>query len=298
MNLMSVGSKGASAEFLLSLRKQGKSLYTAFLESYYEQVVLKRLTTGVNPAPRATPIVVSLTTIPRRLFDKTYLAIATLLNQKFPPDRIVLWISNELKHKPLPSSFDRLVEAGLEIEYCEDIGPHTKLIHALAAHPDSIIVTADDDRLYPSNWLGELYASYQRAPANIHCQRAHLMHMIGQEKLAPYAEWKYLAPGVMGPSKMLFITGTSGVLYPPRSFSDEIFHVEAFRKLCPTNDDIWFTAMALLNGTLCQKVRPKSRQYTMINGSQVETLISTNTDKNDEQIRATFEAYDLYRVLQ
>lgn len=279
-------------------KRQVKRSYAAALENYYERRVLPRLRNGIQRVPRETPVVVSLTTIPRRLFDKTYLTIVTLLNQQFPPDRVILWVSDTQQDKPLPSVFTQLCDAGLEVRYCQDVGPHTKLVYALKEYPESIVVTADDDRLYPSQWLGDLYCSYQGAPQHIHTHRAHLMRLDDRGKLAPYVQWSYLAPGVKGPSKWLFLTGTSGVLYPPQSLADDVLDVARFRELCPTADDVWFAAMALLRGTLCQKVRVRSREFATTNGSQTEALINVNNHTNDLQVRATFEHYDLYRLLQ
>lgn len=266
-------------------------------EQVYHQRAMRGLLRGLNAEPRPTPVMVSLTTVPERIHTRTYLAISSLLNQSFAPDGVILWVSDALRNQPLPKNFDHLLAAGLRVEYCPDIGPHTKLIYALEKYPDSLIVTADDDNLYPSHWLGELYNSYQKAPEYIHCQRAHLMRLDADGKLMSYEDWDYLAPGVIGPSTRLFITGTSGVLYPPHCFPDEVFNQDVFRKICRTNDDIWFTAMALLNRVSRKKVSATSREYPVVTYSQERALIKINSSANDAQLAAVFSKYDLYRYL-
>lgn len=261
------------------------------------RVRVRLRTPALNRDPRPRPVVVSLTTTEGRLGRRVDIAIATIFGQRTPPDRVVLWLDERLRERPLPRTLRPLQRAGLEVRYCEDIGPHTKLIPSLRAFPDSLVVTADDDILYPPTWLEELLASYEQAPGAIHCHRAHGMRTTPDGKLAPYQDWDLGAPGVVGPAHRLFQTGVGGVLFPPGSLAEEVFDVEAFRRLCPANDDIWFKAMALLAGTPMKKVAPLSPRYTEISGLQASALYQTNLVRNDEQLRATFDAYDLYRRL-
>jgi hypothetical protein len=184
------------------------------------------------------------------------------------------------------------------VQYRRDVGPHTKLFYALAEFPDSVIFSVDDDFFYPPNLLGKLYAAYQRAPQNIHCHAAHLMRRDSNGRLLPYAQWDILARGVMGPSHLLFPLGSGGVIYPPHCLADQVFNVERFQQLCPLADDVWFKAMALLKGTLSQKISPHDRRHVEVNGSQQVTLYHTNVTRNDIQIQTTFDAYDLYQYLE
>jgi hypothetical protein len=289
--------KEFTASLAPEILRKWRGLIILSREQIYHQRAMRGFLRGLNTKSRTTSLIISLTTIPERFTNRTYLAIASLLSQSFPADGIVLWVSDALKDQEIPKNFDHLLAAGLHVEYCPDVGPHTKLIYALEKYPDSIIVTADDDRLYPPHWLAELYASYQQAPTEMHCHRAHLMRMDGQGKLMSYNDWGYLAPGVVGPSNRLFQTGTSGVLYPPGCLADEVFNVEVFRSICASNDDIWFKAMALLNNVSCKKVRSISAEYPMITHTQERTLIGLNSTQNDTLIRAVFSRYDLYRYL-
>ena len=271
-------------------------LLSVFLENYHRATIFD-LPNGLNTLPRPKPIVVSLTSIPSRLFQKADITISTLLRQSCRPDHVILWLSNALRDHPLPKTFAHLLRAGLEVRYCEDAGPHTKLIYTLQAYPDCLAVTADDDLLYPPTWLGELYASYQKAPHYIHCHRAHLIRRATDGTLLPYAEWDYQAPGTIGPSHLLFPTSGAGILFPPNSLPDETQNKSAFQPLCPSADDVWYKAMALVQGTLCQKVKAHTGHYLTLRGSQAENLFHINATQNDPQIRATFEAYNLYPKL-
>jgi len=263
------------------------------LERYYNGATNSGRLRGVTTDRRERPLIVSLTTIPSRLNQKAHLAIASLLDQSLAPNRVILWISDSLCDQSLPSAFHRLKEAGLEIEFCQDIGPHTKLVPALMAYPDAVHVTADDDCLYTQGWLAGLYRAYCAEPEVIHCWRAHRITRDDRGQIRPYSEWDWMAPGTSGPDHSLFQTGVGGVLYPPGSLADEVLNQSVFRTICRSNDDIWFKAMAQLQGTRIKKVRPKSVSYRTVGGSQVEQLWSVNSAANDEQIRLVFEKYDL-----
>jgi hypothetical protein len=282
------------------LQRKVRRATMLLLENYYRQRIkgwLAGLNRTTSRTARPRPVVVSLTSTSKRLFYKTDIAIATLLCQKFRPDRLILWLSDELKDTSLPESFYHLMNAGLEVHYRRDVGPHTKVVYALQEFSECLVVSADDDILYPSTWLSDLYASYQRAPHHIHCHNAHLMRKDEQGKLLPYRQWQKSSPGVLGPSHLLFALAGSGVLYPPGSLPPEVFNVEALMRLCPFQDDVWLKAMALLQGTLCQKVRAEWRKTYYIDGTQHEGLYKVNRYRNDEQLHATFGAYDLYHLL-
>ncbi len=60
----------------------------------------------------------------------------------------------------LPESVQRLTTRGLEICYCEDLKSHKKYFEAMKQFPQEIIVTADDDILYPENHLEKNYGRH------------------------------------------------------------------------------------------------------------------------------------------
>ena len=179
--------------------------------------------------------------------------------------------------------------------YRKDVGPHTKLVYALKEFPDAVIVTADDDTLYPRKWLQELYSAYLKNPDFIHCHRAHYMTFDDDGELNPYLKWKWLSQGIIGPDRALFPTGVGGVLYPPGSLHPDAVNDRLFQKLCPRADDVWFKFMALVNGTECLKIRPYFKEFFTIDGSQeVQNLGRQNVAKgNDDQVRAVMEYYGI-----
>jgi hypothetical protein len=257
----------------------------------------RRSQTGVRARTGERELIISLTTKPSRL-PKVHLAIETLLQQSYPPQRVILWLADTLAPADLPTSLRRQQQRGLEVRFRRDLRAHTKLIHALREHPDSVIVTADDDTFYPRDWLEQLHQSYLRQPNCIHCHRAHWIRSTPSGALRPYLEWEFFSPDQLGPSLQLFPTGVGGVLYPPGALPTETLNETVFQKICLTNDDIWFKAMSLLAGVPTMKVAPVFAEYPTIPATQRETLKSINwgENANDRQLQAVFAHYDLLPI--
>lgn len=258
---------------------------------------------GVRGAAAVKPmhtldVVVSVTSIPERI--ELFLGeLGWLARQTARPRATVIWLGEEL----FPAELRREIAErfplpeGVEIRYRPDLGPQTKLLYALIEFPELPVATVDDDVVYPPFWLEELHASFRAAPGRIHCYRAHRIELAGDGRLAPYGAWGWQSPGMRGPSSLLFPTGTCGVIYPPGVLADEVFDLATMRRLCPTNDDTWFKAMALLRGTPAQKVRDDSLEFPHIPGSERKMLWTVNSGRNDAQLEAVFSHYDLYSRL-
>ena len=252
---------------------------------------------GVTSEPRQPPLIVSLASYPKR-FGSVFLAIESLLNQTFQPDKIILWLAEkEVEQSPLPLNLTKLKSRGLEIRIVkENITSYNKLIFAVEQFPQSLIVTCDDDVMYPKWFLQNLYRSYQQHPDCISAYRCRLMRKTSARQLAPYNDWQFATN--KRACYELFHTGNGGVLFPPGALNEKISH-RIFRQLCPTADDVWFKAMGLLNRTKTVMVKDKSIDFplTSITGSQQNALWKVNVEKNDEQIKKVFDHFDLYHCI-
>ena len=260
---------------------------------------LFRAKNGINTKTRNIDIIVSLTTYPKRL-DVVFLTIESLLDQTIKPDKIILWLSRkEIDEDSVPKNLKKLQSRGLTIKFVSaNLKPYKKLIYATDTYKDSIIITIDDDTIYPRYFLAKLLNTYKKYPNCIIACRCSFIKKLGDTKLAPYVSWK--SAKIKGPSFNLFPTGVGGILYPPNSLNQEVFNSDAFLRLCPSNDDIWFKAMALLNGTKTVMVYTKSMEFPTIPGSQENALWHKNVteQKNDEQLKNVFDRYKLYKYLE
>ena len=189
-------------------------------------------------------LVVSLTSFPPR-FNKLHLTLKGLLSQSITPDYVLLWIA-EADFKYLTPKILQLEQQceWFEIRKCEDIRSYKKLIPSLVEYPERYIVTADDDLFYPKDWLYKLTSKISDKKEII----AHRVHtpLFTENAVLPYAEWSHNSQGV---GEVLFATGIGGILYPPNSFSEQVFNEAVFMDICSSADDIWFFWMARRNQT-------------------------------------------------
>lgn len=216
---------------------------------------------GLNKTDRKVPVVVSLTSYPARI-STVHTTIVTLLNQKYKPDKVILWLANEQFPNgvdSLPKKLLALREFGLTIEWTHDIRSYKKLIPTLKRYPDSIIVTCDDDTFYPPQWLEMLMGSYKLHPACVHCHRGHTIKFDGAGRVLPFLKWDFESVSVE-PSFLNFQTGIGGVLYPPHCLHSEVLDERVFMSIAKTCDDHWFWAMAVLKGTKIKIVENGIRQ--------------------------------------
>ena len=250
---------------------------------------------GVNILKRETPVIVSLTSYEER-FNDLELSLYSLLTQRIKPDRIILWLSNNLSLTDLPYKITKYIKNGLEIRFVEDLGSYTKIIYTLKEFQDSIIVTADDDVIYPKNWLELLYHSYVANPKDIQVHRAHRVG-INNGEIIPYEEWNKHVDEEFSRFDN-FLTGVGGVLYPPNCFCSEVFRKDIFTKYCSTADDVWLWFMALLSNRKIRVVKGHIKTLTctnilrQLNIQKSKTLYKTNrTGNNDRQIENLMKFY-------
>jgi hypothetical protein len=239
-------------------------------------------------------IIVSLTTHNKRILD-VWLTIESLLNQTLKPNKLILWLAeDEFDENSIPLVLKRQQKRGLEIGFCKDLKSFTKLIPTLQKYSNQLIITADDDIVYPFDLVENLYKEYERTDNNVVlCCRVHKMIFDKQNLLLPYNKWTSEYQG-QETSMLVFPTGVGGVFYPPHCFHEDIFKEDLFLKLCPHADDVWFKAMTLLKGIPCKKIL--CRELIMMDENQDIALerINRGQNKNDTQIKAVFNHYNLW----
>lgn len=242
---------------------------------------------GVNTPTRQQAITVSLTTYGKRIHT-VYLAIESILVQSLKADRIILWLAeDEFSLETLPQTLKKQQARGLSIRFCKDIRSYKKLIPTLSLYPNDLIMTIDDDIIYPVDHLDRLYQAYQAEPNVIHCHRAHKMRFNTKGQLLPYAKW-HNDDKSREASMNSFPTSGAGTLYFPGCFHHDIHREDLFTELCPLADDIWFKFMSYRAGIQCKVIAhsKKWEEYITIPESSELTLWQVNQFKNDEQIAA------------
>ncbi|WP_258433457.1 glycosyltransferase [Heyndrickxia coagulans] len=240
-------------------------------------------------------IIVSLTTIPSRI-DKVWLCIATLMDQKLKPDKIILWLDRDNFTKDnLPQGLLKLIKLGLEIRFCEDIRSHKKYYYTMKEYPNDIIITADDDIFYPRSFIKKFLALHRKNPNEVLCYRAHEILLDREGNVKRYNEWNQGSNGINFSSHFLLPTGVSGVLYPPNSLYKDVLNKDLLLKLAPFCDDIWLKIMEIKQGTKVRKVYPYSRHFPLIDNTQQEALYHKNVgnNNNDREFKNLIDFYNI-----
>lgn len=184
---------------------------------------------------------VSLTAIADRI-GQVEAVVQSILAQEPAPARVVLHLSSEpwLLDRGVavvPEGLRVLERAGrVVIRFVPNTGPYRKILPWLAEQfgQDRLVVTADDDTIYPDGWLAGLLG-LRAAGVTV----AHSAHAIPLRSgaVAPYGQW-FKEP-VVSPSLRLLPVGKDGVLYHAAEFPPEVLDVALALRLAPTGDDLW-----------------------------------------------------------
>jgi Methyltransferase domain len=258
--------------------------------------------TWMGVLQRSPALIVSMTTIKSRL--KTLSAVLdSILNQSLAPARINLNISSDpylkdegIREEDLPIQVKNMELAGmLKINFVANTGPFRKLLPTLRDEWDrnSVIVTADDDTLYPPFWLEEMFETYI-SNDTIVARRCNRMRIGGGKPLA-YLDWaKSTSEAEIRPefrNLFIFPTGKDGVLYHPKFFTEAVFDPQLI-KIAPTADDLVFKLASMMTKT---PVTPISRklyssgtleQYPEIEGSDGGLWMQNQKGINDASLTA------------
>lgn len=237
-------------------------------------------------------VTVSITSYAKRV-KNVHHTIISLLSQSCRPDRLKLWLAeDEYSRATLPLHLLQLEQYGLEIGFCQDIGSYKKLLPTLECCPDDIVITFDDDVIYPPDQIEQLLKGYEQYPNSIICHRAHRIIKNNIGKPLPYAKWE-LDSTQPNLSDDLLPVGIGGVLYPPHSLHKEVFNQQAFMQLCPTADDLWFKAMSLKANVKVKLVDAPLPyiEYLQLPHAFQDSLWQRNMFNNDKQLKSLLNAY-------
>lgn len=253
---------------------------------------------GVTDNSEEPKLIISLTSYPAR-YHLIHLTLVSLLLQSQKPDQIILWLSDQQKpEEKYLKKWDRLVKRGLSIKYATgDVRSYKKLIYTAQEFPKATIITVDDETMYPRHLVETLYNKHLEYPQSIVGTRCTYMTKVGENEIAPYRSWQESSE--IKPSYNNFVTGVGGVLYPAQSLHKDLYNIEAFTKLAPNADDIWFKAMGLRNNIKTVPAHIKESQLVFSKRSQEDALWHTNVtkDENSEQLKNVFDKYNLYKYI-
>lgn len=245
---------------------------------------------------REKKIIVSLTTFPAR-FQIIELCIKSILLQTIKPDKIIIWLGSDSKDKSL-EELRKFEEFGVEIRIDEekDLKSHKKYFYCMSEFPDDLIITLDDDLIYPNDLIASLLSTHKKYPNCIVARRVHRITWIG-ECVNKYNEWIGECSTITNPSFELVPTTGAGTLYPPKCLYSDYNNEELLRSLSFLADDIWLKFMSLLNGTKVVWAKNTMQMpATIINDSTSLKTVNCFENNNDVCVANLMSFYKVRRV--
>ncbi|MDP4333466.1 hypothetical protein Q7F20_08795 [Curtobacterium sp. A7_M15] len=233
--------------------------------------------------------VVSMTSYGRRI-RTVHIPLESIAAGAVLPSRLVLWLDDADAVAAPTRGLRRLLRRGLEIRHCADDGPHKKYYPYVQSVPQHTVplVTADDDWMFPTGWLGTLLALHAEDPTTNTSHRARDI-LVTADGLTEYAAWPLAGP--RAPSNRNLATGGWGHVLVPAMLEALRGRHEEFRRLAPRADDVWLHRVAVESGTAPSVVgRYDHHDVLHMPIGDGPTLASDNVGDggNDRQIRAAW----------
>ena len=236
---------------------------------------------------KAEGVIISLTSFPARL-NTIWQCIESLKHQSVRPEKIVLYLSKEqISYNDLPVSLLKEEDDLFEIRMVDnDIRSHKKYYYAIREYPDKMIVTTDDDVIYPPFMLSDLLDAHSKYPSDV---IANYTHVIKHDKglISPYVEWYDLpfSQCKIDETPNQIQVGIGGVLYPPNSLYKDALNVDLARDLSFLADDLWLFAQTVLGGHKVIKSVFNRKAIVPISIKNDRALTSENVYQNKNDIQ-------------
>lgn len=248
------------------------------------KVIFHKFRYGLNNIPRKEKIIISMTTFPKR-FENIDLCIKSLLLQTMKPDKIIIWLGSDSDEFMISKYLRKYEKYGITIFVDSDLNikSHKKYYYALNNYPNDIIITVDDDLIYPFDMVESLYNMYLKYPKCIVGRRVHKI-TFENNKISKYNNWITECNDTLIPSNQLFITTGAGTLFPPYLKKDDLLNVELMMKYAPTADDVWINLISIKNNVKRVWAPNNLQMPTTIKKSQHFSLVKKNVEENYNDI--------------
>ena len=231
---------------------------------------------ALNHEERKTHIIVSLTSYPGR-FAHIHTALKSIMLQTVKPDKIIVWLDEDVERDKFTPKMLELEQYGIEYRMMPgDLKPHKKYFHAMQEYPDDIIITVDDDLIYPKDVIESLLKTHERYPKAVCARRVHKITKKPNGEIAPYNDWLGEYCGCDTPSHTLVATGVGGVLYPPHCLYEKTFDEKLIMELSLKADDIWLKFMEYINNVPVVYTGMKPQHPQQIKGTRETGLFEYN----------------------
>lgn len=278
------------------INKFRRKMYKIQYKILKKQVEQSEYVYGINQKQRDIPnVIVSLTSYPKR-FEDMDLCLKSILNQNFKPDKIIIWLGSDTNKEKAEISFGKYKKYGIEyiIDSKNNYFSHKKYIYAFEKYKESIIITLDDDLIYPKNTLKTLIKKYEKHPNSIVARRVHKITW-DKSNINKYTKWIWECFTIRKPSNKLCATTGAGTLFPPKIYTRQDINYKTIEKYALTADDIWLKMMAVKNNVKIVWAGNFLQMPPEVNPEKDDALTNLNVinNRNDEYIKKILCDYNL-----
>jgi len=237
-------------------------------------------------------VVLSLTTMPHRI-SQIEPTLRSLNAQKWAPDAIYLNVPKVNRRTAEPYTIPAWVGKYATVHQTNDYGPATKLFGALEVEkdPNTIIITVDDDKLYPSTLVGALASKFRYGDRVAYGACGWSMMPVPTEREVVPVYVPHMLRGSHG-RVIDVLQAVCGNAYRRGYFKDSVESMTVPRgSPCYTTDDIFISYYLKHVGVKCvlipdaKKIEPLARK--MAKGDTPKSLSSYNlAAMSDKKCRA------------
>ncbi|SMG56524.1 glycosyltransferase [Paraburkholderia susongensis] len=184
---------------------------------------------------------------------------------------------------------------GINVVFTPNTGPYRKLLpvleEAFSTGSDPVIVTCDDDTIYPDDWLDRIIDVYLTCRCIV-AYRGHTIALTESGDFAPYTRW------ITEPKPLLSLrnlpTGKDGVLYRASMFNTAVHDIEVAMKYAPTSDDLWFRWHTIGSFIPCRIINTQNDKFRSTTSFQDEVSLwerFNSSGGNDKAVTALEEIF-------
>lgn len=243
---------------------------------------------GVNIGiKRSIPVIVSLSATSDD-YKNLPITLYSLLNQTMKPDRLILLISEDEDLQSLPYEITQFVKNGLEIRFVKNLNLYTTAYYAIKEAPYAVNLISKNGFFYNKNWLKNLYSSYIRYSDDIQVSKAIEIKYNSKEILSS----KFWNKVTSTDAKYSYIMDLNeDMLLPPNCFSKDFLREDIFSKFAPTNPELWYWVMALVNGRKLRTVK-NAIKYPILNNFSQLIKEKYDYDSIDYELKELLKFYN------
>lgn len=247
-------------------------------------------------------IIVSLTTFPPRVSQLSYM-LKSILWQTCLPDKIIVWLSEDEfpgKMNDLPAELKKWVDNGVEYRFVSgNLRSHKKYYYVFQEYPDDIVITVDDDLIYPRDTIERLLSLSYQYPNTVCCNVVRKIHMAGT-RFTAYKQWKKVITMPVNSSLKYVAIGCGGIYYPPHWYGRSLFDRETMGKYCLAADDLWLKANELKEGIMVTgggNFYPRPIELPKTQHISLQKKNNGKVNLNDEQWEALNRLWGLDQII-